>query len=83
MSTGPLCEASGADSTTRIFELEQLVRDKLKWLPAVYNYILYWDALVKLCEERRNMVVVAWHRIGGNAEIGEGDIKVAAEDEVE
>ena len=61
MSTGPLCEASGADSTTRIFELEQLVRDKLKWLPAVYNYILYWDALVKLCEERRNMMVVASH----------------------
>jgi hypothetical protein len=66
MSAGPLwiAEASGADSTTRVFELEQLVREKLKWLPAVY--ILYWDALVKLCEERRNMMVVAWHRIGGN-----------------
>jgi hypothetical protein len=75
-------EASGAASgESRVFELDQLVKDSWNGSQQfVYSHAAYWEALVKLCEERRTRMAAAWHRIGGTVGTREWDVKVAARD---
>lgn len=75
-------EAWDADSTTRVFEPTQLIQEGWNGSQQfMYSHCVYWDALVKLCEERRSRMFVAWHRMGGNVGIKEWDVKVAVRDE--
>ena len=72
-------ETSGADNASRVFELDQLVKDSWNGSQLfTYSHDVYWEALVKLCEERRTSMVAAWHRIGGKVGTKEWDVKVAA-----
>ncbi|KAG0695606.1 CRAL TRIO domain-containing protein [Suillus ampliporus] len=75
-------EAWNADSASRIFEPEQLVQDGWNGSqPFVYSHAVYWEALVKQCEERRSRMVAVWRRIGGKVGTKEWEVKVAVRDE--
>ncbi|KAG1729620.1 CRAL-TRIO domain-containing protein [Suillus paluster] len=77
-------EAWSADSasTSRVFEPGQLVQEGWNGSqPFTYSHAVYWEALVKLCEERRSRMVAAWHRIGGKVGTKEWEVKVAVRDE--
>jgi hypothetical protein len=75
-------EAWDADSTTRVFEPDQLIQEGWNGSqPFMYSHCVYWEALVKLCEERRSRMFVVWHRMGGKVGIKEWDVKVAVRDE--
>jgi hypothetical protein len=75
-------EAPGTDNASRVFELDQLVKDSWNGSQLfIYSHAVYWEALVKLCEERRTNMVAAWHRIGGKVGTKEWDVKVATRDE--
>ncbi|KAG2340748.1 CRAL/TRIO domain-containing protein [Suillus weaverae] len=49
--------------------------------PFIYSHAVYWEALVKLCEDRRSRMVTAWHRIGGKVGTKEWEVKTAVRDE--
>ncbi|KAG1839542.1 CRAL TRIO domain-containing protein [Suillus subalutaceus] len=75
-------EAWDADSTSRVFEPDQLIQEG--WIGSqrfVYSHAVYWEALVTLCEERRSRMVAAWHCIGGKVGTKEWEVKVAVRDE--
>ncbi|OJA17109.1 hypothetical protein AZE42_02600 [Rhizopogon vesiculosus] len=75
-------DASSADSASRVFELDQLAKDGWNGSQLfMYSHAVYWEALVKLCEDRRTSMAAAWHRIGGKVGTKEWDVKVAARDE--
>lgn len=75
-------EAWSANSESRVFEPDQLVQEGWNGSqPFVYSHTIYWEALVKLCEERRSRMVAAWHCIGGKVGTKEWEVKVAVRDE--
>jgi hypothetical protein len=75
-------EAWDVDSTSRVFEPDQLIQEGWNGLQQfTYSHCVYWEALVKLCEERHSRMFVAWHRMGGKVGIKEWDVKVAVRDE--
>lgn len=77
-------EAWSADinSASRVFEPEQLVQDSWNGSqPFIYSQAIYWEALVKLCEERRSRMLAVWHRMGGRVGTKEWEVKVAVRDE--
>lgn len=75
-------EAWSANSGSRVFEPEQLVQEGWNGSqPFVYSHAVYWEALVKLCEERRSRMVAAWHRMEGKVGTKEWEVKVAVRDE--
>ncbi|KAG2131312.1 CRAL TRIO domain-containing protein [Suillus clintonianus] len=75
-------EAWSADSALRVFEPDQLIQEGWNGSqPFVYSHAVYWEALVKLCEERRSSMFAAWNRIGGKVGTREWDVKVAVRDE--
>jgi hypothetical protein len=75
-------EAWDVDSTSRVFEPDQLIQEGWNGLQQfTYSHCVYWKALVKLCEERHSRMFVAWHRMGGKVGIKEWDVKVAVRDE--
>ncbi|KAG1805983.1 CRAL TRIO domain-containing protein [Suillus subaureus] len=75
-------EAWNAHSTSRVFEPGQLIQQSWNGSQRfTYSHCVYWEALVKLCEERRSRMFVVWHRMGGKVGIKEWDFKVAARDE--
>lgn len=75
-------EAWSDNSGSRVFELGQLVQEGWNGSqPFVYSHAVYWEALVKLCEERRSRMVAAWHRMEGKVGTKEWEVKVAVRDE--
>ncbi|KAG2051416.1 CRAL/TRIO domain-containing protein [Suillus hirtellus] len=75
-------EAWDADSISRVFEPDQLIQEGWNGSQQfTYSHCPYWEALVKLCEERRSSMFVVWHRMGGKVGIKEWDVKVAVRDE--
>ena len=75
-------DASDTHCASRVFEPDQLVKDGWNGSRVfTYAHTAYWEALVKLCEERRTGMVAAWHRIGGKIGTKEWDVKVAARDD--
>ncbi|KAG1729621.1 CRAL TRIO domain-containing protein [Suillus paluster] len=69
---------SAGSATSRVFEPEQLIQEGWNGSQQfVYSHAMYWEALVKLCEERRSRMVAMWHRIGGEVGTKEWDVKVA------
>ncbi|KAG2362587.1 CRAL TRIO domain-containing protein [Suillus spraguei] len=67
--------------TSRVFEPDQLIQEG--WSGSqrfTYSHSMYWEALVKLCEERRSRMFMVWHRMGGKVGIKEWDVKVAVRD---
>ncbi|KAG2149105.1 CRAL TRIO domain-containing protein [Suillus bovinus] len=76
-------EVWDADSTSRVFEPAQLIQEGWNGSQQfAYSHCVYWEALLKLCEERRSRMFVVWHRMGGKIGIKEWDIKVAVRDEM-
>jgi hypothetical protein len=69
-------------AASRVFEPEQLVQEGWNGSqPFVYSQAVYWEALVKLCEERRSRMIAAWHRMEGKVGTKEWEVKVAVRDE--
>ncbi|KAG1764285.1 CRAL-TRIO domain-containing protein, partial [Suillus placidus] len=69
-------EAWSANSASQVFEPGQLVREGWNGSQSfIYSHAVYWEALAKLCEERRSRMVVALHRIGGKVGTKEWEVK--------